>query len=467
MTVEPFDQYQIEGAQWLASKTRGLLADDMGLGKTAQAIRAMDAIGAQNVLCLCPAVARIHWTRELQRYSSRSWTSTALLSAASAKSLPSSGFVSCSYDLLLNKSIMDALSRRHWDVCLLDEAHYLRRTTSARTKKALILASKATRSWAITGTPMVRDASDLFPILEHCGEWKGGYWSFVHRFCVVRETPFGLKIEPGIRREDELGTMLKRIMLRRTKEELAIDLPPLMYDRVVIQPSPVEKKVWECYFPGYIFSPEKLQRDIAGGENTIRSLLDNAQTHGDAIKVLDALSESAGAIKSLRQWIALQKAPAVAELVRSELEANAYDKVIIFAVHRAMIEELRMALDDFKPRTIYGGTTPHARTLAVDNFQTKPQFRVFIGQITAAGTAIDLTAANQVIMAESDWLPANNAQAIMRAHRRSQKRPVTVRWIDMEGSIDAAIQRICRERTKAMTSVFTAAREAETDIFAD
>jgi len=465
-----FDPYQQEGATWLSSRTQGLLADEMGLGKTAQAIRAFDALGAINVICLCPAVARIHWLRELSRYSARNWPSGAIQTATDVSKLPASGFVSCSYDLLLNKSVMARLQRTQWDVCLLDEAHFLRRATAARTKAALRLARQATRTWAITGTPMVRDASDLFPLLEQFGVWRGGYWNFVHQFCVVRETPFGLKILPGVKNQEQLGKMLGSVMLRRTKAELSIGLPPLMYDRVVIPSSPVERKVWECYFPGLVFNPKALQEDIAEGESTIRKLLDNTRTHAEAIKVLDALSDSAGTIKSLRQWIALQKVPGIAQLVAAELDANAYDKIVIFCVHRAMIEELRMLLAAYSPCVIYGGTPPVARMAAVDRFQTKAKYRVFIGQITAAGTAIDLTAASQVLMAESDWLPENNAQAIMRAHRRTQKRPVTVRFVEMDGSIDAHIQRICRARVRAITSVFGEAAQCATvpvDIFAE
>lgn len=439
----------------------------MGLGKTAQAIRALDLVEAKNVLCLCPAVARVHWLRELSRFSRRTWSSTAVLSAADAETLPPIGFTSCSYDLMLNKRVRALLSRRQWDVVLLDEAHYIRRTTAARTRHALSIARQAKRTWAITGTPMVRDASDLFPLLEHFGVWKGGYWPFAHQFCEVRETPFGLKIEPGVRNKEQLGRMLGSVMLRRTKEQLNLGLPPLMYDRVVVQPSPVERRVWECYFPGFILAEHRLKADLAQAESAIRQLLDTAQTGDESMRALNALTDSTGPIKSLRQWIALQKAPAIIELLKTELDANAYDKIIVFCVHRALIEELRMQLEDYRPVTIYGGTPATQRAAMVDRFQQRPKCRIFIGQITAAGTAIDLTAANQVLMAESDWLPANNAQAIMRAHRRTQKRPVTVRWVDMAGSVDERIQFMCRKRTKAITSIYVEAMNEPIDIFAD
>lgn len=439
----------------------------MGLGKTAQVIRALDAVGATNVLCLCPAVARVHWLRELARYSPRNWSSVAVQAAADARNLPSSGFVSCSYDLTLNKSVLAALLRRQWDACLLDEAHYIRKPTAARTKRALLLSRQSARTWAITGTPMVRDASDLFPLLSLFGVWKGGYWDFVHHFCEVTQTPFGLKIEPGARNVEQIGQMLKTVMLRRTKDKLSVRLPPLMYDRVVIQPTVVQRRVWECYFPGYIFNEERLQADITKADSMIRQLLDTATTHTDALKALDAFNDSQSPVKSLRQWIALQKAPAVIDLLKTELDANAYDKIIVFAVHRAMIEELRMALEEYHPALIYGGTPAMQRQRQVDKFQKNKRCRVFIGQITAAGTAIDLTAASQVLMAESDWLPANNAQAIMRAHRRTQTKPVTVRFVEMDGSIDARIQSMCMKRTRAMTSIYAEAMTDPVDIFAD
>src|SRR4051812_8971031 len=68
---DPLYPYQIEGAKWLAERKLALLADEMGVGKTAQVIRACDDIGAERILILCPAVARINWQREFARFSKK------------------------------------------------------------------------------------------------------------------------------------------------------------------------------------------------------------------------------------------------------------------------------------------------------------------------------------------------------------------------------------------------------------
>src|SRR4051812_43178128 len=94
--------YQEEGAQWLATKRRALLADDMGLGKTAQAIRAADLIGAERILILCPAIARTNWVREFSKFSRRGRSFSTVLSATDT--WPTSGGIACSYDLITKPS---------------------------------------------------------------------------------------------------------------------------------------------------------------------------------------------------------------------------------------------------------------------------------------------------------------------------------------------------------------------------
>ena len=90
----------------------------------------------------------------------------------------------------------------------------------------------------------------------------------------------------------------------------------------------------------------------------------------------------------------------------------------------------------------------------VDSFQNNKKTRVFIGNITAAGTAITLTAAHNVVFAECEWVPAMMAQAAMRCHRIGQKNPVTIRFFSLSNSIDERISEKIKRKTKELTEIF-------------
>ncbi len=183
----------------------------------------------------------------------------------------------------------------------------------------------------------------------------------------------------------------------------------------------------------------------------ISDIADKVRLGRDGLEVLKGLAKS---ISSLRMYTGLQKIDPIAELVKEELALGAYEKIVIFAVHREVINNLRVKLRDFDPVTLYGGTPPEKRQKNVDRFQKNKKCRVFIGNIQAAGTAITLTAANQVLFAELDWVPGNNAQAAKRCHRIGQDKPVFVRCVGLADSYDERLSQILKRKTIELTELF-------------
>src|SRR4051812_42505998 len=98
----------------------------MGLGKSAQGIRAADMLGCDRILVLCPAVGRINWSREFEKFSTRGFDGTVLLTAKDAGSLTGRTTI-CSYDLATGSERLSALLRSStWDLLIADECHYLK-----------------------------------------------------------------------------------------------------------------------------------------------------------------------------------------------------------------------------------------------------------------------------------------------------------------------------------------------------
>ena len=156
----------------------------------------------------------------------------------------------------------------------------------------------------------------------------------------------------------------------------------------------------------------------------------------------------------MRRYIGLSKIKATVDLVKNDLGDGGIEKLVIFAYHRNVIEALRRELSQFHPVVVYGGTPPEKRQKNIDKFQDGKRCRIFIGQIVAAGTGINLTVAHNAIFVEPDWVPSNNAQAAMRLHRYPQKKPVLIRFLMIQHSIDEEISRAYRKKAKMISQVF-------------
>jgi hypothetical protein len=161
-------------------------------------------------------------------------------------------------------------------------------------------------------------------------------------------------------------------------------------------------------------------------------------------RLLHALADgdlpAEGAMATVRRLIGMAKLlPAVA-LLREELEADPYHKVVVMAYHRDIIAALYNALQPYWPVRVWGATPALEREQAEHVFQNTPECRVFIGQTTAAGQAITLTAANDIVIVEPAWSPEDLRQAVKRIHRIGQTRACRARICVLPDTIDEAVE---------------------------
>lgn len=462
--------YQKEGATWLTRKKYALLADEMGLGKSAQVVTACDQVLELPILILGPAVGRIQFAREFAKFSTRTLNICVLLTAAQASGISSADVVICSYDLAQMPSVFSALCARRWKVLALDEVHFLKAVGARRTNAVFGdggLIHKSDRVWCLSGTPAPLHPGELWVMLYTLGVTKMDFEAFQDRYTTGKDIEVSAghwkrKVTGG-RNAPELRALLAPFMLRRKKEDVMTDLPPIRYNDVTVEPAPVDNFKWSLYFDNYLSYGARARsvfsEDMAKAEVKLKTLTDGLGMGTDSMKILEGLA-GRPEIKSLRRWVGLQKVGSVVELIKSELENNAYDKIVLFAVHRDVIEELEIGLKKFGAAKIYGGTPPAKRDKLVQRFQNDPKCRVFIGQVQAAGTAITLTAAAEVAMVEADWTPGNNAQAVMRVHRIGQTRKVNCRFFQLPG-YDERIQRVLKQRTRTLTEVFDVAPDVD------
>jgi SNF2 family DNA or RNA helicase len=444
--VIEFYPYQIEGAAWLTKHKFRLLADEPGLGKTAQVIRAVDSLKIwDRILILCPAIARYQWRDQFATVSSYARQFSVVEHKANF-SCSGNGTI-CSYDLLTTRDIAISLLLEHWNVVVLDECHVLQNRNAKRTEEVYTnLLPRTDRLWAVSGTPARNHAGNLYPLLRAFGVVHMDYWAFMRRFTDFSYTPYrDIRVHRSIR-IPELRQLLNQIMLRRRKDEVNVQLPDLRIQDVVVPPSEVELRSWHHEVIMGTRTIASVQEEVTNEMVTMQRLIDAVGPGSEAgLKAIQGLSEKC--ILS-RQYVALSKVPAMCEMITEELKRGDYHKIVIFGHHKSVLKEVRERMIPFHPFVLWGGTPQAKKNRYIKEFQTLSHVRVAICNIQAAGTAITLTAAHEVAFIEQSYVPADNAQAMMRIHRLGQKEKCRARVFMLPDSIDTQVQRALARKTR-------------------
>ena len=427
--------YQEKGAAFLASKDRAGLFDAMGIGKSAQAIRALDIVGAKRIVIVCPAAVREVWKGEFAKFAR---IPRRILKGKDIQDLNTwlrgkSDVILLSYEMAtkwahrMGGDIIDAI--------VIDEGHYLKGSETLRTISILGpgcegksgLASWGARVWFLTGTPNPNDAADVWSMMRFCKATRLSRDTFCNRYYKSRMGSFSSSHTPKKEMLPELKQALSSFSLRRTKAEAGLQLPPIWLTTTTVDGDTEEIR--------------KLLREHPGMEKAVIDAVDKG-----GLSFLDAQH-----IATLRRLVGEAKAPAFVELLKEELH-NGLEKVVVFGIHTRALDHIANALRDagIESVRVDGSTADRNRGLAVELFQGSARHRVFLGNIRAAGTGLTLTAAADVIMFESDWAPAANAQAIMRVHRISQTRSVSARFITLANSIDEHVSAVVARKTAAI-----------------
>ena len=404
--------YQIEGVKKIMELGRDvLLADEPGLGKTIQVAEVINRTRPAGVRVVCPASLRLNWARELEVWLTFRPAAVEIMS----------------YEAVV--SAKDTLAEV--DLLVFDEAHYLKNPDAKRTRKCLALTAK--KRLFLTGTPVVNRPMDLYPMLKAMG-LAASRVDYGKRYCdgflqVVKWNPRTRKPMrtvwnfSGASNVEELSALLKsKCMVRRTKAEVLSELPAKTRQVVELDiplsttPEAVRTAVY----------PDLASADAAGVPPDV------------AFQDLSAV----------RLETALHKLPHVIAYIQDLLEEE--EKLVVFAWHREVVDALAASL----PRAVklYGGMSDRAKDRAVQDFQTGDA-RVFVGQITAAGTGLTLTAADTAVFAEIDWVPGNITQAEDRLHRIGQPNPVRIIHLVQAGSVDCRMVRALVAKQEVIDAV--------------
>ena len=424
--------HQIEGVAFLLGRRRAILADDMGLGKTRQAIVSLRHLtpGGQR-LVVCPASVKQNWAREISVVAPDA--SILVIEGTKPISLAAEWII-INYDIL-GRHVTDLL-RVPWAALVFDEAHYLKNHTSARSKLSRQLTATAAATTPalavqlLTGTPLTSRPRDLFVLLQLAAHPLGrSFLSFAKRYCAAEKGEYGWKTG-GASNVEELTVQLHGVMLRRSKDDV-LALPPKLRTWLPVDvPSGTGaravKKVFEL---------------LAGKDSRPAPARDiELRRRG---KLLAFLVEA-------RQALAFAKATATLEFVKGAIDQG--EKVIVFSCFDDPIQKLTTEFGDIAV-VLTGKTPAEKRQPLVDRFQNDPDVRVFVANIIAGGTGLNLTAATQVVFNDLDWVPANHWQAEDRAYRIGQTRTVNVTYFVARDTIDDFVQAVLETKAALVNAI--------------
>lgn len=402
--------YQKAGVVYASSVGRCLIADQMGLGKTVEAIATLELRDAFPAVIVCPASLKENWRREINK-----WLPHRSVNIVSGKS----DIVNCdvnvvNYDILYK--FVEPIQHLGVNGVVLDESHYVKTSSSKRTKAAKEIATSVSKSGIVlllSGTPVTNRPSELVSQLEIMGMLGrfGGKWAFLKRYAGAHHNGFGWDTS-GASNLGELNTKLRQnCYIRRTKDEVLKELPDKSRNIVHLEPGG----------KGY--------REYVSAEDDLVLFL---REHG--YKAKDS-SEHLARTQVLKRLAAWSKMDAVEEWIDSFLE-SCDRKLVVFAHNVDVVDHLAEKYGNLR---ISGRDNLDERQAAVDAFQADPKARVIVLNLQAGGVGITLTAGSDVVFVQMGWTPAEHDQAEDRCHRIGQKNNVQAWYLLASGTIDEDI----------------------------
>lgn len=404
--------YQLDGIAFAAGAGRAILADDMGLGKTIQGIGTAELLTRlaeiRRVLIVCPASLKSQWRAEIAQFSGRS-TQIVLGSGSERIEQYQSDkfFTICNYEQVLRD--YSAIENVPWDLIILDEGQRIKNYESKTSN--VIRQLESPFRLVLSGTPLENRLGELFTVARFVDDdLLGPAYRFFHNHHVVDERGKTL----AYRNLDSLRKTMQPILLRRTRAEVARQLP----DRT--------DQVIRCQA-----TAEQLEIHDGAVRTVAQIAAKKFMTEMDRLLMQKCLLMARMACDST--YLCDQetaeyssKLERITE-VMAELSADPTRKIVLFSEWRRMLDRIESRLDEMGCSYVrLDGSVPQKKRAGiVSQFQKDPNCRV-ICMTNAGSTGLNLQAANTVINVDLPWNPAVLEQRIARAYRMGQKQPVHV-----------------------------------------
>lgn len=447
--------YQKVGFKWLKTLAGcglgGILADEMGLGKTIQTIAFIQSEVEENEskqpsLVVCPTSLVYNWKDEIEKFAPS--LSCIIISGNKSQrdqqkqNIEDADIVITSYALI--RRDLEDYEKVKFRYCFLDEAQQIKNFNSLNAHS--VKSINAIVKFALTGTPIENSLTELWSIFD-----------FIMPGYLLNHSAFTKKYEAPIVKEgskealQELNNHVKPFILRRTKTEVAKELPSKIEHRISVEMTEDQKKVYLAYL-----------KDAKG------ELEEDIKTKGfnqSKFKVLSILTRLRQICCDPSTFIenyegGSGKMEALDEILENSLEEG--HRILIFSQFTRVLRNIsaRLENNDISYMYLDGSTKGEKRIEMVKTFN-EGDTQVFLISLKAGGMGINLTGADMVIHFDPWWNPAVEAQATDRAHRIGQKKTVEVIKLIARGTIEEKIFKLQENKKQIIESVINDETGAE------
>jgi len=436
--------YQESGFQWLnylrEVQWGGILADDMGLGKTLQTLSFLNHLkeekGVLKALVVCPTTLMFNWQNEIKKF-----TPSLNYYIHHGGGRISENLFHDHVDVIITtygtlRSDIKHFAEIELDYVVLDESQAIKNPNSKVTKAACVL--KAKNRLCLSGTPLQNNTFDIFAQMNFLNPGMLGSMEFFKQEFAIPIDKFGEKEQ-----KEHLRKLLYPFILRRTKEQVAQDLPEKQEMILFCEMGDEQRRIYDAYrndyrdkILGVVESQgiQKSQLTILQGLMKLRQICDSP-----------AITKEADGEKFPNVSVKLE------EIGREITENISNHKALIFSQFLGMLGLIKEKMKELGVDYEYfdGSTAAQDREKAINRFQNDENCRVFLISLKAGGVGLNLTAADYVYIVDPWWNPAVEQQAIDRTHRIGQTKNIFAYRMICTDTVEDKILKL-QERKRAL-----------------
>lgn len=439
--------YQQHGLNWLVflhqNQLGGCLADDMGLGKTLQTIAFLQYLKTTQKaktpsLIIAPTSLIFNWINEIEKFCP---TLKVLPFVGSGRATSTAEFkkyniVISTYGSLLND--IEFLKDYVFNYVILDESQAIKNPNSKRYKAVRLLQSF--NKLTLTGTPIENNTFDLYAQLNFLN--PGLLGSMSHFKSQFSDT---IDKEKDVESSVLLSKIIAPFVLRRTKEQVAKELPDKTESVIYCDMSKEQRKVYEAFkdkYKDYLLNKidengvAKSQMYILEGLTKLRQICNSTELINDDVDYGNYSAKLEILIETIK-------------------EKTGNHKILVFSQFVKMLQIVRKRLDDEQITYEYLDGQTQNRQQNVNNFQTNSSVRVFLISLKAGGTGLNLTEADYVFIIDPWWNPALENQAIDRCYRIGQTKQVMAYRMICRDTIEEKIVSLQTKKKAVASSIIS------------
>lgn len=433
--TKPYD-HQKRGLTLVENNPAFALCMEMGTGKTKVIIDLLSNLkrrqGNIKVLVVCPLSVVGNWQRECAIHADNLTASlvvgdryeraNALLAKTDVYVINYAGM----------RTMVDVLSKMDWDVMICDESHNIKNRTAQQSKACYMVGKKAQRRYILTGTLVTNKPLDVFGQFKFLDEAILGqnYFAFQSRYAIMA-TRGKAQFPVAFRNVEELSNRLAPWSYRVLKSE-CLDLPEKVYETRYSELNPEAAAIYKSL-------GSELVAELRGGDIVVASIILTKLLRFSQITA-GFVTTASGEIREVGDRGKIK--------VLLELLDEAQGKAVVWVRFRKEMEMVREVLRDkgIGHVSLSGEDSQADRQEAIERFDRDDGVKVFVGQIEAGGTGINLTAASLCVYMTNSYSLGTRLQSEDRLHRINQKQNVTYVDIVCPGTIDEHVIKLLRAK---------------------